>query len=628
MAGTPARESEPWIGSWVAAVIAVAATYGYFLIFAEFAFLEWVRAVDARPERLRLVMAGLGAGGIGGAALGAWRFRRESGRSQLAWTLRLCGLAALVTLAADAWGALVAVAVAVGLALGALTVILAAVLRGAAGPARLGTAVGAGTGLAYAGCNLPMVFQASPRDQTVLAALLVWGASIAPRWMASRDDGPVEPETAAPAVARWVVLLLALVWMDSAAFYIVQHTPALRAVTWGGAWALYANAGVHLVAAFGAGIALDLGWRGRVVAAATVLLAGACLMLEGLLPSFVPAVWLYAAGVSFYSAVLVEYPARSGRAGIAAAVFAVAGWMGSALGIGMAQDLAHVPPRFVGVATFVIAAMLIWRGKRAAVVVLALAVATGADGGRLAAAESDFQVVRGREVYIAEGCLHCHSQYVRPEVALDGERWGPAAALADALAAQPPLFGNRRQGPDLANVGNRRSPEWNRLHLQRPREVSPGTRMPSYSHLFAVGDDRGEALVAYLASLGADTVAARQAQIAAWRPRPDHVTEPAAAARLFARWCVPCHGGSGRADGPLAGKLSVRPADWATAPFRHVPKGSDIELVLSRIIKFGLPGLPMAGREYLPDADVVGLARHVQALQKTAGRASVVPDQP
>ena len=117
-------------------------------------------------------------------------------------------------------------------------------------------------------------------------------------------------------------------------------------------------------------------------------------------------------------------------------------------------------------------------------------------------AQDSAQVRRGREVYIAEGCIHCHSQYVRPGTA-DEERWGPARPLAEMEKQRPPLFGNRRQGPDLQNVGARRSPEWLRQHLKQPRAVMPGSRMPAYGHLFRTGD--GEALVAYLLSLGEPT---------------------------------------------------------------------------------------------------------------------------
>ncbi|MEO0054519.1 MAG: hypothetical protein RLZZ50_466, partial [Verrucomicrobiota bacterium] len=219
-------------------------------------------------------------------------------------------------------------------------------------------------------------------------------------------------------------------------------------------------------------------------------------------------------------------------------------------------------------------------------------------------------VARGREVYVAEGCIHCHSQYVRPGTA-DIVRWGPERPLDELLRELPPLFGNRRQGPDLLNVGNRRTREWNRLHLIEPREVSPGSRMPSYARLFAPGENRGEDLLAYLDSLGAPTREARSEQIAAWRPAPDAKIDPRVGAAWFARACVQCHGPEGRGDGPLVSGLESRPADLSK------PRPWD-DVELARIVKFGRPDTAMAGHEALDDDAVVSLARHVRGLQASA----------
>ena len=106
----------------------------------------------------------------------------------------------------------------------------------------------------------------------------------------------------------------------------------------------------------------------------------------------------------------------------------------------------------------------------------------------------------GREVYVSEGCIHCHSQYVRP-VGEDRALWGSPTSVESALSQIPVLIGNRRQGPDLANVGTRRNSGWNRLHLMEPSALVPGSRMPSYRHLFEGDGLRGEALLAYLDSL-------------------------------------------------------------------------------------------------------------------------------
>lgn len=114
--------------------------------------------------------------------------------------------------------------------------------------------------------------------------------------------------------------------------------------------------------------------------------------------------------------------------------------------------------------------------------------------------ESMDPVSLGREVYVSEGCIHCHSQYVRP-VGQDRALWGTPTSVEAALDQAPVLIGNRRQGPDLANVGLRRDSSWNRLNLIEPSAIVPGSRMPSYRHLFEGEGLRGEALLAYLNSL-------------------------------------------------------------------------------------------------------------------------------
>lgn len=599
--------------SWIAAVGATAATYVYFLIFAQFALLQLAQAALGGVDALRPLMGVMGAGGIAGAVVAAKLFSPARSRAMLVAAFVLCALGAQGATLAHGSAIWFLVFGLVGLSLGGLTVTLAAALRPATGGARLGLAIGLGTGVAYAACNLPFVFTARPDVQAWIAVLAAGGGAWAATQLATRAIA--EPERAPRSVlVRAVIALALLVWMDSAVFYVIQQTPELRAQTWAGSGVLSANAAVHLAAGVFAGMLLDLGWRRLPLVAGVGLLAVASLMLAGLLPVAGPG-WWYVAGVSFYSVALVHVPAATGRPTVAAWVFAVAGWVGSALGIGMAQDLARVPVWFVVVAVVGVVAALGWR-RGAALAVVALAVAVPP---RAEAAED--LVARGRAVYIREGCIHCHSQYVRPHAALDVERWGPATELAKLFAQRPPLPGNRRQGPDLANVGNRRSAEWNRLHLREPRAVSPGSRMPSYAHLFADGAENsdGEALVAYLASLGEETILERVEQAAAWKPVAIEPIEDARARRLFAKLCTNCHGPEGRGDGALAKRLSIAPPDWSQGAWRHVRADeADVEAALARIVKFGLPGSPMAGHEYLTDAEVAGLARIVRGWQNGA----------
>jgi cytochrome c oxidase cbb3-type subunit 2 len=596
--------------SWLAAVGATTATYVYFLIFAQFALLQLAQQSLGGVDSLRTLMGVMGAGGIAGAVGAAWLGSPGRSRGLLLASFVLCALAAQGATLAQARAAWAVVFGLVGFSLGALTVTLAAALRAATRGVRLGLCLGLGTGLAYAACNVPVVFTARPEAQAWLAVFATALGGWAATQLETRSSGEPERPTRAM-LARWVATLALLVWMDSAVFYVIQQTPELRAQTWQGDGVLWANALVHLLAGVLSGILLDAGWRRAPLLAGVTLLAGASLMLAGLLPVIGPG-WFYVAGVSLYSVALVYVPAATERPAVAAWVFAVAGWVGSALGIGMAQDLARVPVWFVAVAVVGVVAALGWR-RAAGFAVVALALGAPVSG---EAAED--LVARGRAVYIREGCIHCHSQYVRPHAALDVERWGPATELAKLLQERPPLPGNRRQGPDLSNVGNRRSAEWNRLHLREPRAVSPGSRMPSYAHLFKTsgGDSDGDALVAYLASLGEETILERVEQAAAWKPADVPPLDDASARRLFAKLCANCHGPEGRGDGALAKRLSIAPPDWSQGTWRHVrAEEADVDAALARIVKFGLPGSPMAGHEYLTDAEVAGLARIVRAWQ-------------
>lgn len=105
--------------------------------------------------------------------------------------------------------------------------------------------------------------------------------------------------------------------------------------------------------------------------------------------------------------------------------------------------------------------------------------------------------LRGRAVYIANGCMYCHSQQPRSEsFAPDAKRgWGRASVPGDYYYDRPHLLGSMRTGPDLLNIGVRQpSKDWHLGHLYQPRAYVPGSIMPPYPYLFDVKDrlDPGE----------------------------------------------------------------------------------------------------------------------------------------
>lgn len=98
---------------------------------------------------------------------------------------------------------------------------------------------------------------------------------------------------------------------------------------------------------------------------------------------------------------------------------------------------------------------------------------------------------RGREVYIANGCVYCHTQQPRDRnVGPDAARgWGRPSVPADYYYDKPHLLGSMRTGPDLFNIGARQpSKEWHLGHLYQPRAYVPDSIMPAYPFLFDVKD--------------------------------------------------------------------------------------------------------------------------------------------
>ncbi|MEB0042886.1 MULTISPECIES: cytochrome-c oxidase, cbb3-type subunit II [unclassified Pseudomonas] len=90
--------------------------------------------------------------------------------------------------------------------------------------------------------------------------------------------------------------------------------------------------------------------------------------------------------------------------------------------------------------------------------------------------------LEGRDIFIANGCVGCHSQMIRPFRA-ETERYGHYSVAGESVWDHPFLWGSKRTGPDLARVGGRYSDDWHRAHLYNPRNVVPESKMPAYPFL-------------------------------------------------------------------------------------------------------------------------------------------------
>ena len=127
--------------------------------------------------------------------------------------------------------------------------------------------------------------------------------------------------------------------------------------------------------------------------------------------------------------------------------------------------------------------------------------------------------LEGRDIYIREGCVGCHSQMVRP-LRAETERYGHYSVAGEFVYDHPFLWGSKRTGPDLARVGGRYSDDWHREHLINPRNLVPESNMPGFPWLVKAELD-GEATAQKMKALRAvgvpyedDTIAGAAAAVA------------------------------------------------------------------------------------------------------------------
>lgn len=359
--------------------ILIAAIYVFFLLFAQFGFLQGLRDAGHGTPTIQAILGVMAFAGIIGSFVTPLLIRRLNAPQVL-----LIGL--LATTAAGTWAAIIlprstsiavlqACSALVGFGLGLATVALAADLRRLTQSHATGLTAGIGTGLAYCFCNLPAVFNATPSGKawiaaaaTALAAPAAWrrqekpGARVAVRNLAV--DLP-DAYVTWRGVACVTAAFLALIWFDSAAFAAVQNEATLRARFWTGTGLLTMVAVLHAIVAVIAGVLVDRQHFRAVLAAALVLLAAGHLGFGAPTALQLVATPLYVAGVSLYSTALVAYAALARDDGVlvsapwrATWTYAIAGWLGSAAGVGLAEQFGRVPAWVLPVALVVLAAAL------------------------------------------------------------------------------------------------------------------------------------------------------------------------------------------------------------------------------------------------------------------------------
>lgn len=97
--------------------------------------------------------------------------------------------------------------------------------------------------------------------------------------------------------------------------------------------------------------------------------------------------------------------------------------------------------------------------------------------------------LEGRDLYIREGCVGCHSQMIRP-FRSEVERYGDYSKAGEFVYDHPFLWGSKRTGPDLAREGVKGKPfnggrddVWHFNHMYDPQGLNEKSIMPRYQWL-------------------------------------------------------------------------------------------------------------------------------------------------
>ena len=221
----------------------------------------------------------------------------------------------------------------------------------------------------------------------------------------------------------------------------------------------------------------------------------------------------------------------------------------------------------------------------------------------------------GRAIYVANGCVYCHSQSIRTiDWGLGAER---IAQAGDYVQDKPILLGSQRTGPDLSQAGGEHPDDWHTAHFVNPRYTRPLSIMPAFAFL---GTGNINRLTTYVQSLGfklADKRTERQQYwkekaVTAYEKGPvanvkwlhDNVPEPwrklpnpyptseaglARGHKIYQDFCLGCHGPIGDGMGPAQPHLYPPPLNFTILKGRGISGGILYYQIMNGITGTAMP---------------------------------------
>lgn len=229
--------------------------------------------------------------------------------------------------------------------------------------------------------------------------------------------------------------------------------------------------------------------------------------------------------------------------------------------------------------------------------------------------ERSVEEAAGRKIYIANGCVYCHSQSIRAiDWGLGAER---IAQAGDYIRDRPILLGSQRTGPDLSQAGGEHPDDWHTAHFINPRTTRPNSIMPPFAFLesesidlltryvqslgFKLADKRMErqrswkapAIEAYEAGPVANVAWLHSVVPEGWRKIPNpYPTSEAGLARghkLYQDFCLGCHGPIGDGMGPAQPHLYPPPINFTVLKNRGITGGILYYQIMNGITGTAMP---------------------------------------
>ncbi len=221
----------------------------------------------------------------------------------------------------------------------------------------------------------------------------------------------------------------------------------------------------------------------------------------------------------------------------------------------------------------------------------------------------------GRALYIANGCVYCHSQSIRTiDWGIGAER---IAQAGDYIADRPILLGSQRTGPDLSQEGGEHPDDWHMAHFVNPRYTRPLSIMPAFAFL---GNDGIKTLTTYVQSLGLTDADNRMKRQTFWKeesvlayeagpvenvdwlhnqapegwrniPNPYPTTDAGLARghKIYQDFCLGCHGPIGDGMGPAQPYIYPPPLNFTILKGRGVSGGILYYQIMNGITGTAMP---------------------------------------